>query len=170
MNIKELTKAEEQVMQILWQLHEAIVKDIIEQMPDPKPAYNTVSTVVRVLESKGIVDHKAYGNSHVYFPLISEADYKKFTFDKMMGSYFDKTANVAKDFSKGLAIYEISTEGKVLSKVYNSWTEDFARYLPTNAKGKIVGVIGVLGPTRLNYGRIIPMVDHTAKVIGRLLA
>jgi len=91
MNIKELTKAEEQVMQILWQLKEAIVKDIIEEMPDPKPAYNTVSTVVRVLEGKGFIDHKAYGNSHVYFALISDADYKKFTFDKMMSSYFSNS-------------------------------------------------------------------------------
>jgi len=88
MNIKELTKAEEQVMQLLWQLKEAIVKDIIERMPEPKPAYNTVSTVVRVLEGKGFIDHKAYGNSHVYFPLISEAQYRKFTFDKMMSNYF----------------------------------------------------------------------------------
>ncbi len=91
MNIKELTKAEEQVMQLLWQLKEAIVKDIIERMPDPKPAYNTVSTVARVLEGKGFVDHKAYGNSHVYFPLISEAQYKKFTFDKMMSNYFSNS-------------------------------------------------------------------------------
>jgi BlaI family penicillinase repressor len=89
MNIKELTKAEEQIMQILWQLNEAIVKDILDKIPEPKPAYNTVSTVVRVLEGKGFIDHKAYGNSHVYFPLISETDYKKFTFDKMMKNYFD---------------------------------------------------------------------------------
>jgi len=89
--MKELTKAEETVMQILWQLKEAIVKDIIERMDDPKPAYNTVSTVVRVLETKGFVDHKAYGNSHVYFPLVSEAQYKKFTFDKMMNSYFSNS-------------------------------------------------------------------------------
>ena len=91
MHIKELTKAEEQIMQILWQLNEAIVKDIIEEMTDPKPAYNTVSTVVRVLEGKGFIDHKAYGNSHVYFPLISEAEYKKFTFDKMMKNYFSNS-------------------------------------------------------------------------------
>src|ERR1700748_2575878 len=91
MKIKELTKAEENVMQILWQLEEAIVKEIIERMDDPKPAYNTVSTVVRVLETKGFVDHKAYGNSHVYFPLVSEAQYKKFTFDKMMNSYFSNS-------------------------------------------------------------------------------
>ncbi|WP_259070395.1 BlaI/MecI/CopY family transcriptional regulator [Mucilaginibacter sp. X4EP1] len=91
MDIKELTKAEEQIMQLLWQLKEAIVKDIIELMPEPKPAYNTVSTVVRVLEGKGFIDHKAYGNSHVYFPLISEAQYKKFTFDKMMSNYFSNS-------------------------------------------------------------------------------
>jgi BlaI family penicillinase repressor len=91
MNIKELTKAEEQIMQLLWQLKEAIVKDIIERMPEPKPAYNTVSTVVRVLEGKGFINHKAYGNSHVYFPLISEAQYRKFTFDKMMSSYFSNS-------------------------------------------------------------------------------
>jgi predicted transcriptional regulator len=91
MHIKELTKAEEQIMQILWQLKEAIVKDIIEEMPEPKPAYNTVSTVVRVLEGKGFIDHKAYGNSHVYFPLISDAEYKKFTFDKMMKNYFSNS-------------------------------------------------------------------------------
>jgi len=91
MPIKELTKAEEQVMQLLWQLNEAIVKDILELMPEPKPAYNTVSTVVRVLEGKGFINHKAYGNTHVYFPIITEAEYKKFTFDKMMTNYFSNS-------------------------------------------------------------------------------
>ena len=91
MPVKELTKAEETVMQLLWQLKEAMVRDIIERMPEPKPAYNTVSTVVRVLESKGFIDHKAYGNVHVYFPLISEAKYRKFTFDKMMSNYFSNS-------------------------------------------------------------------------------
>src|ERR1700743_3100911 len=91
MQIKELTKAEEQIMQILWQLKKAIVKDILEKIPEPKPAYNTVSTVVRVLEGKGFIDHKAYGNSHVYFATINESDYKKFTFDKMMKNYFSNS-------------------------------------------------------------------------------
>lgn len=90
--MKELTKAEEQVMQILWKLKEGIVKQILDQMPDdPKPAYNTVSTVVRVLETKGFVDHKAYGNSHVYFSTVSEEDYKKFAFDKVIKSYFNNS-------------------------------------------------------------------------------
>jgi BlaI family penicillinase repressor len=74
MAIKELTKAEEQVMQILWQLNEGIVKDVLEKMPEPKPAYDTVSTVIRALEDKGFIDHKAYGNSHVYFAPISEGE------------------------------------------------------------------------------------------------
>ena len=91
MPVKELTKAEETIMQLLWQLKEAMVKDIIELMPEPKPAYNTVSTVVRVLENKKFVDHKPHGNSHVYFPLISEAEYKKFTFEKMMSGYFSNS-------------------------------------------------------------------------------
>ncbi|HCN82851.1 MAG TPA: transcriptional regulator [Sphingobacteriaceae bacterium] len=89
--MKELTKAEEQVMCILWDLKEGIIKDILEQMPDPKPAYNTVSTVIRVLETKGFVDHKAYGNSHVYFPAIAEKDYKNFAFDKVMNTYFENS-------------------------------------------------------------------------------
>ena len=120
MNIKELTKAEEQVMQILWQLNEAIVKDIIEQISEPKPAYNTVSTVVRVLEGKGFVDHKAYGNSHVYFPIISEAEYKKFTFDKMMKSYFNDSYKSLVSFiadEKKLDINELDELTKLIDNL-----------------------------------------------------
>jgi BlaI family penicillinase repressor len=87
--MRELTKAEEQVMLILWEMKEGLVKDVIDKMDPPKPAYNTVSTVVRVLESKGFIDHKAIGNTHIYFPLISEAQYKHFAFDKVMNNYFE---------------------------------------------------------------------------------
>jgi BlaI family transcriptional regulator, penicillinase repressor len=86
--MKELTRAEEQIMQILWQLEEAFVNDIIEKMPEPKPAYNTVSTIVRILEKKGFVDHKAYGKTHLYFPLISKPDYTKLFMKNVIGSYF----------------------------------------------------------------------------------
>lgn len=86
--MKELTKAEEQVMQILWQLEEAFVKDIIDQMKAPKPAYNTVSTIVRILEKKGFVGYKAYGKTHQYHPLISKVDYSSFSLKKLLGSYF----------------------------------------------------------------------------------
>ena len=120
MNIKELTKAEEQVMQILWQLKEGIVKDIIEQMPEPKPAYNTVSTVVRVLEGKGVVGHKAYGNSHVYFPLIGEDEYKKFTFDKMMTNYFSNSYESLVSFlvkEKNLSLKELEEITELAKKL-----------------------------------------------------
>jgi BlaI family penicillinase repressor len=122
MMIKELTKAEEQVMQILWQLNEAIVKDIIEKMSEPKPAYNTVSTVVRVLEGKGFVDHKAYGNSHVYFPLVSEEQYRKFTFDKMMNNYFSNSYKSLVSFianEKKLGVKELDELTKLLDDLKN---------------------------------------------------
>jgi BlaI family transcriptional regulator, penicillinase repressor len=87
--MRELTKAEEQTMLILWEIKEGIVKDVIEKMESPKPAYNTVSTVIRVLEGKGFVGHKAIGNTHIYFPIITEEEYKHFAFDKVMNNYFE---------------------------------------------------------------------------------
>ena len=87
--MRELTKAEEQVMLILWEIKEGIVKDVIDKMDPPKPAYNTVSTVIRVLETKGFIDHKAVGNTYIYFPTITEEQYKHFAFDKVMNNYFE---------------------------------------------------------------------------------
>jgi len=87
--MRELTKAEEQVMLILWEMKEGLVKDVIDKMESPKPAYNTVSTVIRVLEGKGFISHNAIGNTHIYFPVISEEQYKHFAFDKVMNNYFE---------------------------------------------------------------------------------
>ncbi len=86
--MKELTKAEEQVMQILWKLEKAFVKDMIDEMPEPKPAYNTVSTIVRILEKKGFVDHNAYGKTHEYFPLVSREEYTRSYMRNFMRNYF----------------------------------------------------------------------------------
>lgn len=86
--MKELTKAEEQVMQILWDIEKGFIKDILEQMEDPKPAYNTVSTIVRILESKGFVGHKEYGKSHRYFPLVKKKDYSRERMNEMVKNYF----------------------------------------------------------------------------------
>jgi BlaI family transcriptional regulator, penicillinase repressor len=91
MEIKELTRAEEQLMQILWQLEKGFVKDIIEELPEPKPAYNTISTIIRILETKGFVDHKAFGKTHEYYPIISKDDYQNFATDKLMNGYFDNS-------------------------------------------------------------------------------
>ena len=89
--IKELTRAEEQLMQILWQLKKGYVKDVIDELPDPKPAYNTVSTIIRILETKGFIDHKAYGKSHEYFPIISKEQYQNFATEKLLNGYFDNS-------------------------------------------------------------------------------
>lgn len=97
MEIKELTKAEEEVMQILWKNGKGFVKDMLEEFPKPRPAYNTVSTIVRILESKGFVDHTAYGKTHEYFPLISKEKYSDFIMKSMMQNYFGNS--VEKMFS-----------------------------------------------------------------------
>ena len=86
--MKELTKAEEQVMQILWDMEKGFVKDLLEKFPDPRPAYNTVSTICRILEKKGFVAHKSYGNSHQYFPLISRETYTREYLNNFVDSYF----------------------------------------------------------------------------------
>ena len=85
----QLTKAEEQVMQILWRLKRAVVKDIIAELPDPKPPYNTISSVVRILVQKGFVSFKAYGKTHEYFPLVSKETYGKTAFKSFISKYYN---------------------------------------------------------------------------------
>ena len=89
--MKELTKAEEQIMQELWILEKAFVKEIVDKLPEPKPAYNTVSTIIRILEKKGFVDHFAYGKTHQYFPLVSKTDYTKSYFKNFLNGYFSNS-------------------------------------------------------------------------------
>ena len=89
--MKELTKAEEQIMQILWKIEKGFVNDIIEKIPEPKPAYNTISTIVRILVKKKIVGYKSYGKSHQYYPLISEDEYKSVFFKGFMKNYFSNS-------------------------------------------------------------------------------
>jgi len=91
--MEELTKTEERAMQILWKLKRGFVKDIIDAMPDdPKPPYNTISSVVRLLEKKGYIGYKAYGKTYEYFPLITKSEYRKASVGKMLSGYFDNSA------------------------------------------------------------------------------
>jgi len=85
---KQLTKVEEQLMQVLWDLKEASVNEIIERLPNPKPAYNTVSTIIRILETKNFVSHKPKGRGYIYFPLIQKNDYSNQSLHKLVDSYF----------------------------------------------------------------------------------
>ena len=86
-----LTKAEEQVMQILWDEKEGFVKDLLQHFPEPRPAYNTVSTIIRILEKKGFVDHKSFGKSHQYYPLVSREQYRNERFSGLMKDYFNNS-------------------------------------------------------------------------------
>ncbi len=87
--MKHLTQAEEEVMQYLWQLEKAYVRELLEAFPEPRPAYNTVSTMVRILEQKGFVGHEAFGKSHRYFPLVSKEKYRSFATNDLVGKYFE---------------------------------------------------------------------------------
>ena len=86
--MKELTKAEEEIMQVLWELNSAFVKDIIDKLPEPKPAYNTVSTIVRILQQKGFVGHDAQGRFHKYHPLVAKEAYTKSLMKGFVKRYF----------------------------------------------------------------------------------
>lgn len=117
--IRELTKAEEEIMQKLWELKKAFVKDIIQELPEPKPAYNTVSTIVRILETKGFVHHESFGNSHRYYPLVDKDQYRSFAAQKLMSSYFDNSAHTMLSFfleKEKLGIKEVDEILEIIEK------------------------------------------------------
>jgi BlaI family transcriptional regulator, penicillinase repressor len=86
--MNKLTKKEEEAMKILWKAKKGFVKDLIAIHPDPKPLYNTFSTIIRGLEEKGYIGHKAYGKNHEYFPIIKKEEYRKFFMKEVVASYF----------------------------------------------------------------------------------
>tara|TARA_R110002020_G_scaffold382023_1_gene592876 strand:- start:815 stop:1174 length:360 start_codon:yes stop_codon:yes gene_type:complete len=117
--MKQLTKAEEEVMQILWDLEEANVASIIEEMPEPKPAYNTVSTIVRILESKDFVDYKKQGRGHVYFPKVDKETYSADSMSKMVNDYFNGSFKSMVSFfvkKKEMSISELESILKDINK------------------------------------------------------
>jgi predicted transcriptional regulator len=91
MEIKELTKAEEEVMQILWRLKKGFIKEILEKFEEPRPAYSTVSTMIRILQDKGFVNYRAYGRTYQYFPVISKDDYRKAQMSSFVRNYFSNS-------------------------------------------------------------------------------
>jgi BlaI family transcriptional regulator, penicillinase repressor len=108
--MKKLTHAEEQIMQVLWDLEKGFVNDIVSRLPDPKPAYNTVSTIVRILEQKGFIAHKAYGRTHEYFPLIKKEEYSREYLDNFTQNYFSNSYKALASFfanTENLSIREL---------------------------------------------------------------
>lgn len=115
--MRELTRAEEQVMQVLWKIKQGFVKDILEHFEEPKPAYNTVSTIVRILQDKGFVDHKAYGRTHEYFPVISKNDYSKSHLSNFVNDYFSNSFEKMVSFfakEKGISLREMEEIMKLM--------------------------------------------------------
>lgn len=117
--MKVLTKAEEQIMQILWKLEKGFVKDILEYLPEPKPAYNTVSTIVRILEKKGFVSHKAYGKTYEYYPSVSKDEYTEVYLKSFVRNYFSDSFKEMVSFfarEKNMSISELEDIIKMMNE------------------------------------------------------
>lgn len=99
--MQKLTNKEEEIMHVLWDLKKGFVKEVVAKLPSPKPHYNTVSTVIRKMEDKGMVAHEAFGNTFRYFPLISKEQYRKSFFSNAVDSYFQNSyKNVVSFFAQ----------------------------------------------------------------------
>ena len=133
MPIRELTKAEEEIMRVLWQLKKGFVKDVLAELPGlkrtdrddadsdvpAKPAYNTVSTIIRILEKKGLVGYTAYGKTHEYYPLITEEEYRRFQTEQLMTNYFDNSLKKLVSFfvnEKNISLLEADEIINLLNK------------------------------------------------------
>ena len=117
--MKKLTRKEEEVMKILWKLEKAFVKDIIEEYDDPKPHYNTVSSLVRLLQDKGIIGFTQYGNTYEYFPLMTKDEYRKTFMKQVVSDYFDNSYKSAVAFfvkEKGLSPAELEELIKLIKE------------------------------------------------------
>ncbi len=115
-----LTKGEERIMQILWDLEKGFVKDILLQFPDPKPPYNSVSTIIRVLVKKEIVGYHSYGNTYQYYPLISKEDYRKGQLNRLVKDYFSNSFKQVVNFfseNKNLKLEEVDEVLKMLEEI-----------------------------------------------------
>lgn len=115
--MKKLTRKEEELMKILWKMEKAFVKDIVEKYPVPKPHYNTISSLVRLLQDKGVVGYKQYGNTYQYFPLISKDEYRRSFMNQVVSDYFDNSYKSAVAFfvkEKGLSPDELEELVKLI--------------------------------------------------------
>jgi predicted transcriptional regulator len=108
--MKELTKAEEQIMLVVWEKEKCFVKEIISELPNPKPAYNTVSTIVRILEKKEFVAYHAFGKTHQYYPIVKKDEYMKLKTNNLVTNFFGGSVEAMMSFfvkEKNIDINEI---------------------------------------------------------------
>ncbi len=117
--MQEITKAQEQILKVLWQIGDGAVSDVLDQLPEPKPAYNTVATVIKVLEKKKYVSHKTYGKTNVYFPLISKKAYAQHQLKDTFTGLFNGSLNQMMSFfvkNKEVDIQELEELKKMLDE------------------------------------------------------
>ena len=120
--MRELTRAEEEIMQILWKIKRGFVKDILEHFDEPKPAYNTISTIVRILQDKGFVSHKAFGRTHEYFAVVSKEEYSRMHLMAFVKDYFSNSFQKMVSFfakEKGITIKEMEEIKKIMENEMN---------------------------------------------------
>lgn len=91
--MEEITKAQEEILKALWEIKEGAVSDVVAILPEPKPAYTTVATVIKVLERKGYVSHKTFGKTHVFFPTVSKKEYTRFVLKDAFEGLFNNSLN-----------------------------------------------------------------------------
>jgi len=118
----QLTKAEEKIMKILWKIEKGFINDILEHFPNPKPPYNSVSTIVRVLVKKEIVSFKKYGNTYEYFPLISKEEYRKNQMNNLIKNYYNNSLKQVVNFfseNKNIDMNEVDEVMKMLDEIKN---------------------------------------------------
>lgn len=109
--MEKLAKREEQIMRAFWKLKKAFIKEVIEEIPDPKPHYNSVATMVRILEEKGFLAHVAYGKTYQYYPIINEEVYKNTIVNSVVDKFFDNSySNMITYFAKTEKISEKDLE------------------------------------------------------------
>lgn len=117
--MKEITKAQEDLLKALWEIREGAVSDILERLPDPKPAYTTVATVIKVLEKKGYVSHKTFGKTHVYYALVSKKEYAQHLMKDAFKGLFNGSLNqMVSAFvkSREVSIHELEELKEMLEK------------------------------------------------------
>lgn len=115
---QELTKAELEIMQVIWQKEKVLVHDVLAELPEPKPAYNTVSTIVRILEKKGFVSHKAYGRTYEYFPIVGKEEYTNIYMHTVLDNFFDGSLSRMVNFfsaQKSISLEETDEILKILN-------------------------------------------------------
>lgn len=115
-----LTKAEERIMKILWKINKGFINDILEHFPDPKPPYNSVSTIVRVLVKKEIISFKKYGNTYEYYPLITKEEYRKGQMGRLLKDYYNNSLKQVVNFfseNKNLDIKEVDEVMRMLEEI-----------------------------------------------------